>query len=124
LVRELKTAENCCRQIAQYRAHYWWLNVGNYMEETHKRAGGWLRDRSLTRTENANPAHPLFVKLAEHLRFAMKIADDRRTQATGRVGAILPEPLPAPTRTSGRPVVVNARISPGGVLIPDGVSVH
>ncbi len=118
LREDLQIAENCCRQIAQYRAYYAWLHVGHSMAWAHKRAGAWLRDKSMPRTVNSNLAHPLFVKLAEQLRFAAQQAKRLETQATGRVGAILPTPLPGPSRTEGRPVQV---ITPGGIILPHGM---
>lgn len=120
LREDLQIAENCCRQVAYYRDDARWLQVGLYMEEAHKRAGGWLRDKSMPRTPNSNLAHPLFLKLAENLRAGAKSAERLETLATGRVGQILPKPMRAPDRTQGR--LVQVRKSPGGIIIPDGVA--
>ena len=119
LREDLQIAENCCRQVAYYRDDARWLQIGLYMEEAHKRAGGWLRDKSMPRTANANLAHPLFVKLAENLRAGARSAERLETLATGRVGAILPKPLRGPERTQGRMVQV-PQTTPGGIIIPDG----
>ena len=113
LREDLQTAENCCRQIAYYREHHQWLTVGIFMAEVHKRAGTWLRDRSMPRTATSNLAHPLFLKLAEKLRFGAEQAERLETMATGKVGAVVPTPLPAPTRTQSRMVQV-----PSGLIVP------
>ena len=113
LREDLQTAENCCRQIAYYRDHHAWLNVGLYLADVHRRAGNWLRDRSMPRTTNSNLAHPLFVKLAENLRDGAARAQYLETKATGVVGAVMPTPLPAPTRTHSRMVQV-----PSGLIVP------
>jgi hypothetical protein len=127
LVSHLGTAENCCRQISYYRQDARWLTIGGLMQEAHKRAGGWLRDRTMPRTANSNLAHPLFVKLAENLRHGMKRVQELQHRPTGKVGMILPEPLAAPIRTNGRPVAVKTpmpRRSQGGIIIPDSVALH
>jgi len=111
---DLETCENCCRQVAYYRSDARWLRIGFMMEEAHKRAGGWLRDRSMPRTENSNLAHPLFVKLAENLRFGAQRAEELETAATGVIGPILPKPLSPPTRTNDRMVQV-----PSGLILPE-----
>ena len=113
LREDLKTAENCCRQIAYYRQHANWFTVGLFMADVHKRAGGWLRDRSMPRAANSNLAHPLFLKLAEKLRFGAEQAQRLETAATGKVGMILPEVQRAPTRTQSRMVQV-----PSGLIVP------
>lgn len=85
----LGMVEGCCRQVAWYRGDTRWLPVGMMMEEAHRRSGNWLR--TMPRTEVANDAHPLFLKLADNLRAGMRMADRLETAATGRVGLILPD---------------------------------
>lgn len=118
LCRELQTAENCCRQVAYYRQDTRWLTFGMYMEGAHKRAGNWLRDRSMPRTHNSNLAHPLFVKLAENLRYGLERVEELQNKKTGIVGMILPAVKPAPTRTSGR--LIQVRRSHGSLILPPG----
>jgi hypothetical protein len=113
LREDLQICENCCRQVAWYREDARWLRIGLMMEEAHKRAGGWLRDRTMPRTENSNLAHPLFVRLAENLRFGAARAEQMENAATGRVGMILPKPLRGAARTQGRMVQV-----PSGLIVP------
>ena len=117
LRESLAVAENCCRQVAWYRQDARWLRIGLMMEEAHKRAGGWLRDRSMPRTATANLAHPLFVRLAENLRHGVTRVAELETMATGRVGMLLPKPLPGPIRTEGRMVQVK---KPSGLILPPG----
>lgn len=120
LCEDLQIAENCSRQVGWYRQDTRWFQIGLYMEEAHKRAGGWLRDKSMPRTVNSNLAHPLFMKLAENLRAGAASAERLETAATGRVGMILPEVRRGPDRTQGRPVQV--RTTPGGLILPPGVT--
>jgi hypothetical protein len=113
LREDLQIGENCCRQIGYYREHANWFTVGLFLAEVHRRAGGWLRDRSMPRTATSNLAHPLFLKLAEKLRYGAEQAQRLETQATGKVGMILPEPQRPPIRTQSRMVQV-----PSGLIIP------
>jgi len=110
---DLQTCENCCRQVGWYRQDARWFRIGLMMEEAHRRAGGWLRDRSMPRTENSNLAHPLFLRLAENLRFGVARVEELETTATGRVGMILPKPAKGQNRTQGRMVQV-----PSGLIVP------
>lgn len=113
LREDLQIAENCCRQVGWYRQDTRWFQIGLAMEEAHKRAGGWLRDRSMPRTWNSNRSHPLFLKLAENLRFGATQCERLETVATGKVGMILPTPRRGPDRTQGRMVQV-----PSGLIVP------
>ena len=117
---ELKLIEGCCRQLSAYREDTRWLPVGLMMAEAHRRAGSWLRDKSMPRTATTNAAHPLFTRLAENLRAGQKAAERLRDMATYRVGMILPDPLPGPHRET-RPVQV---MTPGGLIVPDNVRLH
>lgn len=114
----LERVEGACRQ-----AYYWrnydarWLYLGNQMEEAHRRAGGWLRE--LPSKDGRKVAHPMFQKLADVLDAAHKAADRLRTQATLRAGPILPKPQ-SMIRTESRPMQV---VTPGGIIIPDGVDI-
>lgn len=111
--KSLKLVEGACRQ-----AYYWrdydsrWLYLGLKMEETHRRAGNWLRE--YTSKDGRKVAHPLFIKLADVLEAAYRDAERVRTMATFRVGPILPAIGPDPHRDT-RPVQV---MTPGGIILP------
>lgn len=94
---QLLLIEGACQQAAVWRQDCRWYDIGMMMGEAHKRAGNWLR---------RHYPRPLFIKLAENLRAAHMLAEDCRTRATGRVGMILPDEMPIPTRTESRPVQV------------------
>jgi hypothetical protein len=112
LMDELKLCEGACRQVAQFRGDARWLQIGLQMHEAHTRAGRWLR--MYIAKDSRKVAHPLFQKLAECLRWGQANAEKMRTAATGRVGLILPKPLPAPHRPV-RPVQV---LNPTGLILP------
>ena len=91
----LKLVEGCCDQASVWRQDTRWLPLGMMMAEAHKRAGEWLRGTKMPNgTRRPIPhgeQHPLFVMLAENLCGLLKVAEEFRTKATGRVGMILPE---------------------------------
>jgi hypothetical protein len=122
LRKELKLIEGACRQAGHWRVDARWLQIGLYMEEAHRRAGDWLRGVKMPdgsrRPIVPGQLHPLFVKLAENLRAAHRVAEEYKTKRTNRVGAILPKPLAPPLRDT-RPAGWNK--TPSGILIPDSV---
>ena len=117
-VKQLREIEGCCIQACDHREDSRWLIIGNMMAEVHRRAGTWLRTSPTKETRDL--ADIRFKKLADNLRKFALFAEELKTKATGRIGMILPEPLPGPHRDA-RPVQV---ISPGGIIIPDGQSLH
>lgn len=120
LRKELKLIEGACRQAAYFRQDARWLPIGLMMEEAHNRAGEWLRGVKQPmggrRKIPEGQLHPLFVKLGDNLRALHAKMEGLRTRATGKVGMILPKPLPAPHRDT---VPVGFTRSMGGVLISD-----
>lgn len=140
--RELRDAlaevEDACRQMAHWRGQYNWLIFGKAMAEAHRRAGGWLRGipydvatpegGTVTRHKPIamGEKHPLFIKLAENLRFCLEEAKKLRDKATGVIGAVLPE-VQNPGRRAGAPVAV-ANLPPGmirtgsGLIVPQGMA--
>jgi hypothetical protein len=126
LREKLELLEGACRQAAAWREDSRWLQIGLYMAEAHKRAGDWLRGikvaGSPVRVKIApGHMHPLFNKLAEHLRAAQARAEDFRTKATGKMGTILPEVEAAPHRDT---TPVGWRRSQGGLIVPESVGAH
>jgi len=129
---ELRLIEGCAKQANCWREDTRWLFIGRAMAEVHKRAGDWLRGIKMPdgtrRKLTPGIAHPAFLKLAECLRGTRKIAEDIRTKATGRVGMILPTPLPGPHRDTvpigwTSPAKIT-NVTPGGIIIPKTVSWH
>jgi hypothetical protein len=117
-VKNLKLAEGACRQACAHREDARWLPIGMALAETHKRAGRWVRG-SKTKDERA-AAQRLFNKLSDQLMALARDVDDVRNKATGRIGMILPRPLEGPYRET-RPIQV---LTPGGIIVPDGVSIN
>lgn len=139
--RELRDAlaegESACRQMAHWRGQWNWLKLGATMAYAHQRSGDWLRGTQYTVTtpdggtvERRKPIpmgekHPLFVKLAENLRFCKIEAEKLRDRATGVIGAVLPD-----VGTSHRPVgsPVSVILPPGmiktasGLIVPQGMA--
>ena len=127
---ELKLLEGACRQAAYWRQDARWLQIGLYMEEVHKRAGGWLRGYKNQAgqhiTIREGQLHPLFMKLADNLRKGQAAAERLRNRKTGIAGTILPKPMRAPHRDT-RPVQVmlppsapGERRTASGLIIPAG----
>jgi len=129
LRRALRLVEGCCKQASTWREDTRWLTFGRQMAECHKRAGDWLRgikQEDGTRLKIADgQLHPAFVMLADNLRNLLVLAERTRTMRTNRVGMILPKELPGPHRDT-RPVgyMPAPKLSRGGIIIPDSVSLH
>ena len=114
----IRLIEGACRQAAAHREDWRWLPIGMAMGEIHKRCGGWMRSSA---TKDARKAvEPHFKKTAEILRALAVEAERVRTAATGRLGMILPEPLPGPHRDT-RPVQVKR---PSGLILPASYVEH
>lgn len=121
---ELKLIEGACRQASVWRQDTRWLPIGLMMEEAHKRAGDWLRGSKVegVRVKLADRHYyQCFTKLAENLRGLQREMEALRTRRTGRVGMILPTPLPGPHRDT-RPV--GFRATAGGILLPSAAPAH
>lgn len=132
----LAKVEGACRQMAHWRGDGRWAALGMQMQEAHKRAGEWLRgvqhtvtnpDGSTKKVRRPIPMgqkHPLFVKLAELLRFLRLKAEELRTVATGVLGPILPV-VPREERCVGAPVAVSLPLGMrklnSGLIVPQGV---
>jgi hypothetical protein len=117
-LKNLRAIELACEQAAIYREDGRWLSIAGQIGECTRRVGAWVRG-SKTKDERKE-ADKRFKKLSQVLRLFAAVAEATRTQATERVGMILPEPLEGPHREV-RPVQVK---SPGGIIIPDGTVLH
>ena len=100
---ELKEVEDCANLAAQWREDARWLILGLEMAHVHSICGHWLR--TYISPDERKIAQPLFVKLAEKLRWYQRGAERLKNRKTERVGLILPKPLPGPHRDT-RPVQV------------------
>ena len=125
--RQLRLIEGCCKQANCWREDTRWLVFIRLAAECHQRAGDWLRGIPQENGQRIKIAegqlHPAFVMLADNLRALHKLAEQIRTQKTGRIGMILPELLAAPHRDT-RPVGFRAPVSRGGILLPDHATVQ
>lgn len=127
--KQLRLIEGCCKQANTWREDTRWLAFIQLMSECHRRAGDWLRgikQADGTRLRIApGTLHPAFEMLADNLRALFLVTERIRTEKTGRSGMILPEVMAGPHRDT-RPVGFRAPlvITPGGILIPDGASLH
>lgn len=118
---QLSLIEGAARQLGYYRGgDARWLQIGLMMAETHKRAGDWLRGIKMPgggyRKIPEGQKHPLFMKLADHLRAGAKHAEDLRTKRVNRIGPILPVMQQPSSQRQINPV--GWRKTPGGLVIP------
>lgn len=105
LIEELKTIENCSRQVQFFRRDMRWGAFANEMERFHVRIGDAIRHRN---------ARAIFLEMARGMEFVLARADELRTARTGRrEGPILPKIQPGPHRET-RPV----HVSQGGIILP------
>lgn len=127
LQEHLPLIEGCCRQASAWREDTRWLSLGMMMAEAHRRAGDWLRgvrdpQTGRLRLIPEGVKHPLFMKLAENLRGLMTSAEKLRTDATRRMGMILPDPLPGPHRqikdNYSIPLPDGVVRRPSGLIVP------
>ena len=132
---ELKSVEGCCRQASVWRQDTRWLDLGMWFDEARLRALDWLRgvEVEVTRPDGTKmkhrvpmamgQRHPLFLKLAERLRFYRGLAEQVRTMRTGRVGMILPDCLSRPAeRRIGAPVSMSGlKMRDSGLVVPSTV---
>ncbi len=125
LRKTLALIEGAARQAAYWRQDARWLTIAAFVAEAHKRAGNWLRGAKrpdgVKVMLRPGELHPLFKKLAENLRAGQRRAEEFRDKKTGRMGTILPRPLPGPHRDH-RPVSVvlpNYHTTPSGLILPN-----
>lgn len=111
----IQKLEGACRQAAYWRSDARWVPMGVKLEACHQRVGDWLRRRS---------APQLFILLANVLRLAHQAAEKCRTEATGKLGPIIPLAMPGPHREHRPVYVTNNPVTAGGIIIPQGVSIQ
>lgn len=113
----LKLVEGACRQMCFWRdGDTRWLPVGMMMEAVHQKSRDWIVKHA---------PRIVYLKLGENLRMLQAAAEALETQATGRIGMILPEVQAAPLRASGRPMQVRMpqsrpRKTAAGLILPPG----
>ena len=122
---ELALIEGTFQQTAFFREDDRWLEIARQIPVAHKLAGEWLRGVEvesntpgvvIRRPIPAGTLHPMFVKLAEFLRWCAAKADEMRHSKTGVVGANL-RPIPRGNRNvshSGWAATDSGLIVPAG----------
>ena len=101
LVEHLKLLEGCCRQIGFYRGgDARWLILAKKMGDFHKMSGDWLRGtpNPIGGPNLATPKaafHPMFTFLSLYLMKGEALAWACKEEKTGRIGPILPKPIPS-----------------------------
>lgn len=111
--------EGACRQAGHWRENYHWFGLGREVHELQAKMGDWLRD-TVSRDEKAK-AKSLFQLAAKTMRRLQNLALLKKNQRHGRIGAILP--VAAEDRSRQRAVQV-PRVTPGGIFVPDGVTIQ
>lgn len=100
----LQTIENCCKQMAAWRDDTRWLPIGMMMETCHQKSREWVAGiKAAGIIVKGDPK--LFMMLQVNMKALLAMVDNLADNATGRVGMILPDPLPAPHRET-KPVQV------------------
>lgn len=108
MVSRLKLAEGAARQMCTWREDARWLPVASIIEQLHQMAGQMIRKHA---------PGPWFLGVARELRKTITVLDQLENAATGKLGMILPQPLPL-IRESGERLVQVHTETPGLVLPP------
>lgn len=121
LIENLKLIEGAARQAGYYRGgDARWLQIGLMVAEAHKRAGDWLRGVKQLgggyRKIPEGQRHPLFMKLAEHLRTGQKKSEGLRDKRVNRTGPILPVMLQPTSQRETTPI--GWRKTASGLVLP------
>jgi hypothetical protein len=113
--------EGACRQANYWRQDTRWLDIAKWCGTVHQTCGDWLRGIKVKGGPRVKLAdghlHPNFMRAAQRLKACHQVAIDFRDKATGKVGMILPTPLPGPHRDT-RPVGWSRTNS--GLFLPAG----
>lgn len=108
--------EGACRQAGHWREHYAWFTLGMDVHDLQIRMGNWIRARYPKPEAKKNFA--LAATTMRRLRF---LALMKKNQKHGQIGAILPVPGEGPARQR---LVQVPRVTPGGIFVPEGVTLQ
>lgn len=108
--------EGACRQAGHWRENYHWFSLGLEVHELQDRMGNWLR--ALYPKARAKQ---LFAMAAVAMRRLEKLALLKKAQKHNQRGAILPIAPADPLRQRAMQV---PRMTPGGIVVPAGVSLQ
>jgi hypothetical protein len=117
-LKNIKEIEGAALQANTWREDTRWLKISMQMGEVQARVGHWLRNSPTIETRAE--VDKKLKRLAEILRMFARESLAMKDKATGKLGMILPEPLPGPHRDT-RPVQVR---TPGGLILPSGTVLH
>ena len=114
---QLHIIEGAARQACYWREDTRWLAVGQRAAQAHRLSGDWLRKYKAS----PNVLRKLFLSLEEFMNFGYRLSFDLKDKRTGISGAILPANMQRNIiKSEDGP---SMRISSGGIIIPNGVSV-
>ena len=116
LIEVTKLIEGCCRQAGHWRENHEWFILGRDVHRLQIMYGNWIRAK-----HRGEAAKTLFSKAADTMKRLRHLADAKKNAAHGRVGMILPVAGPGPLRQ--RAVQV-PRMTPGGIILPEGASLQ
>lgn len=108
--------EGACRQAGHWRENYHWFTLGKEVHELQLRMGNWLRA-----IYPKPKAKEMFTLAAKTMRRLQNLAAVKMNQKHGQRGAVLPIVGEGPARQ--RSVQV-PRVTPGGIFVPDGVTLQ
>lgn len=108
--------EGTCRQAGHWRENYRWFPLGIEVHQLQLLMGKWLRARY-----PKPAAKRMFTLAATTMRRLQHSVIALKDQKHGQLGAILPMPGEGPARQ--RSVQV-PRVTPGGIFVPEGVSLQ
>lgn len=116
LIEVCKLIEGACRQAGHFRENHGWMVLGNEVHKLQIMMGGWIRAHY-----PREQAKKLFTLAAAKMARFAELAKIKKDKRHGRTGLILPTPGEGPARQ--RSVQV-PRMTPGGIIIPDGVTLQ
>ena len=109
-----KLIEGACRQAGHFRENHEWFLLGRDVHNLQIKYGNWIREK-----HRGEEAKKLFTLAATTMKRLQRLAQMKKDAKHGRVGMILPVAGPGPMRQ--RAVQV-PRMTPGGIILPAGVT--